>query len=79
MAALDFKSQCEFEGMNWESKISKCKQILELMIKQYPITISKNYQNKNSLNKDRIIVKLKSIIRTDFKKAVDAGKKTWWC
>ena len=76
MAALDFKSQCEFDGMNWNSKRSKYKQILELMMKQYPITISKNYQNKNLLNKDRITAKLKSIIQTDFKKAVDTGKKS---
>ena len=47
------------------------------MMKQYPMTISKNYQGKNSLNKDRVAVKLEIIIRTDFKNAVDAGKKRW--
>ena len=75
MAALDFKSQCEFEEMDWESKRSKYEQIFELMMKQYPMTVSENYQNKNSLNKDRITGKLKSI-RTGFKKVVDAGKKS---
>ena len=28
MAALDFKSQCEFEGMDWKSKRPKDKQLL---------------------------------------------------
>ena len=74
MVALDLKSQCEFEGRDWESKRSKYEQIFELMMKQYPITVSENYQNKNLLNKDRITAKLKSI-RIGFKKAADAGKK----
>ena len=30
IAALEFKSQCEFEGMDWESKRSKHEQIIEL-------------------------------------------------
>ena len=71
MVALDFKSQCELEGIDWKSKKSKNEQI----VKQYPMTVSENYQNKNSLNKDCITVKLKSI-RTDFKKAADTGKKS---
>ena len=33
MAALDFKSQCEFEWMDWESKRSKYEQIFKLMMK----------------------------------------------
>ena len=61
--------------MDWEPRRSKYEQIFELMMKQYPMTFSENYQNKNSLNKDRITVKLKSI-RTGFKKAADAGKKS---
>ena len=75
MVALDFKSQCELEGMDWKSKKSKNEQIFELMMKQYPMTVSENYQKKNSLNKDCITAKLKSI-RTDFKKAADTGKKS---
>ena len=39
------------------------------------MTVSELYQNKNSLNKDRITTKLKSI-PTGFKKAADAGKKS---
>ena len=31
MATLDFKPQCELEGMDWESKRSKYEQILDLM------------------------------------------------
>ena len=75
MAVLDFKAQCEFEGMDWESKRSKYEQIFESMMKQYPMTVSENYQNKNSLNKGRITAKLKSI-QTGFKKVADAGKKS---
>jgi len=75
MTALDFKSQCEFEGTNWESKRSKYEQIFELMMKDYPSADSENYQNRDSLNKDRITAKLKSI-RTGFKKAADAGRKS---
>ena len=44
-------------------------------MKQYPMTVSENYQNKNLLSKDRITAKLKSI-QTGFKKAADAGKKS---
>ena len=72
---LDFKSRCGFKGMNWESKISKYERIFELMMKQYPMTVSENYQNKNLLNKVCITAKLKSI-RTGFKKAADAVKKS---
>ena len=46
MAALDFKSQYEFERMDWESKRSKYEQIFELMMKQYPMTVRENYRNK---------------------------------
>ena len=74
MAALDSKSQCEFERMYWESKRSKYEQTFELMMKQYPMTVRENYQNKNLLNKDRITAKFKSI-RTGFKKAADKDKK----
>ena len=45
------------------------------MMKHNPMAVSENYQNENSLNKDRITAKLKSI-RTGFKKAADAGKKS---
>ena len=61
MAALDFKSQCEFERVDWEYKRSKYEQIFELMMKQYPLTVSENYQKGNSLNKYRITAKLKII------------------
>ena len=44
-------------------------------MKQYRMTVSENYQNKNSLNHDRITAKLKSI-QTGFKKAANAGKKS---
>ena len=36
--------------MDWESKRSKYEQIFELMMKQYHMTVSENYQKKNSLN-----------------------------
>lgn len=75
MTALDFKSQCEFEGTNWESKRSKYEQIFDLMMKEYPSANNENYQNRDSLNKDRITANLKSIW-TGFKKAADAGRKS---
>ena len=61
--------------MERKSNRSKYEQIFELMMKQYPMTVSENYQNKNLLNKDRITAKLKNI-QTGFKKAADAGKKS---
>lgn len=75
-SALDFKAQCEFEGISWESKRSKYEQIFDILMKQYP-TIEDiiNYPNKQALTKDRITAKLKSI-RTGFKKAADAGRKS---
>ena len=63
--------------MDWESKKSKYEEIFESMMKQYPMTVSENYQNNNTLNKDRITTKLQGI-RTSFKKAAEAGKKKWW-
>ena len=48
------------------------------MMKQYLMNVSENYQNKNSLNKDCITAKLKSIL-TGFEKAADAGKKSGGC
>ena len=45
--------------MGWTGR-PKYEQIFELMMKQYLMTVSENYQNKNSLNKDGITAKLKS-------------------
>ena len=44
------------------------------MMKQYPMTLSENYQNEN-LNEDRITEKHISI-QTGFRKAADTGKKS---
>ena len=49
--------------MERKSKRSKYEQIFELMMKQYPMTVSENYQNKNSLNKDRITEKQRPYYR----------------
>ena len=46
--------------MDWESKKSKYEEIFESMMKQYPMTVSENYQNNNTLNKDRITTKLQN-------------------
>ena len=73
MSALDFKAQCEFEGVDWESKRSKYEQIFEIVTKEYPD--GEHYQNKKSMTKDRVTAKLKSI-RTGFKKAADAGRRS---
>ena len=32
----DFKAQCEFEDLDWESKRSKYEQMFGLLMKQYP-------------------------------------------
>ena len=73
MSALDFKAQCEFEGVDWESKRSKYEQIFEIVTKEYPD--GEHYQNKKSMTKDRVTAKLKSI-RTGFKKAADTGRRS---
>ena len=46
----------------------------KLMMKQYPMTLTENYQNEN-LNEDRITEKHISI-QTGFRKAADTGKKS---
>ena len=74
LAALDFKSQCEFEGMDWKSKRPKDEQLIELMMKQYPMSLTENYQNEN-LSEDHITEKHISI-QTAFRKAADAGQKS---
>ena len=53
-ASLDFKSKCEFQGETWESKRSKYKNILDIMLKRYP-KYQEKYPNKEKLNKDRSI------------------------
>ena len=44
------------------------------MMKQYPMTLTENYQNEN-LNEDHITEKHISI-QTAFRKAADAGQKS---
>ena len=52
--------------MDWDFKRFKYEQIFQLMMKQYPMTVSENYQDKNSLSKDRIIAKLKGCVHYIF-------------
>ena len=66
--------KCEFGGLTWESVRSKYEQIFENMPKEYPGDREK-FPNKSTITKERITAKLKSI-RTSFKKAADAGRKS---
>ena len=72
--SFNFKSKCEFEGLSLESVRSKYEQILENMSKEHPEGPEK-FPNKSIITKERITAKLKSI-RTGFKKAADAGRKS---
>ena len=70
--SFNFKSKCEFEGSSWESVRSKYEQIFENMSKEYPEDPEK-FPNKSTITKEHITAKS---IRTVFKKAADAGRKS---
>ena len=72
--SFNFKSKCEFEGLSWESKRSKYKQMFQNVSTEYSEDPEK-FPNKRTITKERITAKLKSI-RTGFRKAVDAGQKS---
>ena len=63
--------------MNWESKRTKYEQIKSKFCEQYPEVEDEKFPRSNdldSITKERVSAKLKSI-RTNFRKAVDTGKK----
>ena len=67
-------------GLNWEAKRNKYDRIRALVIENYPkVGDSEKYSNYDFveavITKERVSVKLKKI-KTQFKKAVDCGKKS---
>ena len=81
-AAKVFSTNCSFERKDWESVKSKYDKIRQLFAERYPNSpegiISEEYPKSQSLEtitKDRIAAKLKSI-RKNYKKAVDKGKRS---
>ena len=74
--ALDYKAKCQFNANVWETKRQKYEDIFDILLKKYPDEKEK-YPNKEKMNKERVAVKLKSI-QSEFKKAIECGKKKWW-
>ena len=75
---FDFKAESDYEGVNWESKRTKYEQIKSKFWEQYPEVEDEKFprcKDLDSIMKERVSAKLKSI-RTDFKKAVDTGKRS---
>ena len=76
------KSKCEYEGLNWESVRPKYEHIKSIFIERYTSNVDEeNNGNKQqfprigiaeTIGKERIGAKVKKI-RTNYKKAVDAG------
>ena len=77
----DFKSQKEYQRINWEDTRNKYEKIKEIFIDQYPTEEAdiERFPNKAKVEeivtKDRISAKIK-IIRGDFRKVVDSGKNS---
>ena len=74
----DFKVESDYEGVNWESKGTKDEQIKSKFCEQNPEVEDEKFPRSNDLDlitKERVSPKLKSI-RTNFKKAVDTGKRS---
>ena len=74
------KVEEDYKGLNWEAKRNKYDRIRALIIENYPKAgDSERYPNYNIveavITKERVSAKLKKI-RTQFKIAVDCGKKS---
>ena len=78
-SACAYKSECEYAGINWESTKSKYEKIRELFYNEYPVIESDKFPHyehfESDMTKERITAKLKRV-RTSFKQAVDAGKRS---
>ena len=79
--ALVYNSRCEYEGLSWEGTRTKYETIKELILEQYPDKPSDNPNEQfphvdqtDFITRARASAKLKKM-RTDYKKAVDSGKK----
>ena len=74
----DFKVESDYEGVNWESKRTNYEQKKSKFCEQYPEVEDEKFSSNSdldSITKERVSAKLKSI-RTNFKKAVDTGKRS---
>ena len=74
----ELKAESDYEGVNFESKRTKYELVKDRFCEQYPFVADEQYPRTNDLNsitKERVSVKIKSI-RGNFKKAVDSGKKS---
>ena len=78
---LEYKTKEEYKGFSWESIRNKYENIREILVENYPRdeVDKEKYPNAEKigevLTKDRISAKLK-IIRADFRKAIDKGKRS---
>ena len=75
------KTESDYQGINFESKRTKYEQIKSRFCEQYPLQGKEDdekFPRSNDLDlitKDRVSAKMKSI-RSNFKKAVDSGKRS---
>ena len=77
LLGVDFKSEKEAEGYDWESVKTKYEIITESYLKRYPKDDKENFPKsdpQNDFSKARIVTKIKAI-RLKFRKAVDAGRR----
>ena len=63
-AAIEYKSQCEFKGIDWQSVKTKYIHIATLMAKK-----------EVDITKERVAAKMKSISK-GYRKAIDSGKRS---
>ena len=62
-AANQYKSDCEYEGLNWESIRSKYENVLTILMESYPKTnvegkVYPNIENPDVISKERVGAKL---------------------
>ena len=78
-ATIQFKCRNEYEGLSWESVKTKYDKITNIVKETYPTSESEKFPNytniEEKITKNRIAAKLKKI-RTNFRKAVDTGRKS---
>ena len=77
---LEYKTKEEYKGFSWENTRNKHKNVREILVENYSAdeVDKEKYPNGKKigevLTKDRISAKIK-IIRADFCKAIDKGKR----
>ena len=77
-ATQNLKVEENYKGLNWKAKQNKYDRIRALIIENYKASDPEKYPNYDIIEavitKERVSIKLKKI-RTQFKEAVDCGKK----